>query len=136
MIDGSVYFIPAVGPWASPRLPIGVESNFPRIVWKQPSVVGREPWSRAACLTHLTDAENSSGTVSKAAGISPRSLEQVSFLTTVGFLHEMETESCPCLSSSWASEELTEGTLYTEQLESRRTRLSENLDSYSLVIPS
>lgn len=55
---------------------------------------------------------------------------------TDGFLHAMVTESHLCLSSSWASEELsTEGTLYTEQLESRRACLSENLESYSLFIP-
>lgn len=87
-----------------------MESNFPRTVWKQPSAVGREPWSRAACLTHLTDAENSSGTVLYPRLLVPV-LARLSFLTTGGFLHEMVTESCPCLSSSWASEEFTEGTL-------------------------
>lgn len=44
---------------------------------------------------------------------------------TDGFPHEMMTERCPCLSSSWASEDFsTEGTSYTEQLESRRACLS------------
>lgn len=76
-------------------------------------------------------------TVSKADGTSPCGLEQVSFLMTDGFLHVVMTESCPCLSSMWASEELsTEGTLYSEQLESSRACLSENLESYSLFIPS